>query len=349
MLDRRPSPWPRITVVVATLNEAVLIPGKLRNLAATDYPRDLIRIMVVDGGSIDGTQALVAAYAAADPRVTLIHAGVAGKTAQLNVALDHADTAWILVTDADARLQPDAVRRMVDATRADARVVVVGTTAAPSGGHPLDTWHWRLSNLLRRLEVRWGGTTGLVVAPCYLFRRGLIDRFPHDAAADDVFTACEAARQGGRCALVSSQTQELRSAVTLRGWIAHKHRRAVAYLREVFRFLPGVGRMRGQMQAVFLWRALALTAVPPLLMALILAGAAAAGPWVSAGMAAGFLALSAGPRFHERPGGGVVVALALPIWLVCISTAALLSYPFVRLDASYSRTAVRIHETEATL
>jgi hypothetical protein len=86
-IDHDLASWPRIAVVVATLNEAVLIPGKIRNLGA-----------------------------AADPRVTLIHAGVAGKTAQPNLALEHVDTPWVLVTDADTRLHPDTIRRMVDAT-----------------------------------------------------------------------------------------------------------------------------------------------------------------------------------------------------------------------------------------
>jgi glycosyltransferase involved in cell wall biosynthesis len=340
--------WPPVTIVVAALNEAALMSGKLRELAALAYPGPAPRIVVVDGGSSDGTPAIVAAHAARDPRIALVETTLANKIAQLNTALARARTPWMLVTDVDARLPGDALERLMRAVRADDRVAVVGTTAMPRRPYPLDAWHWRLSNALRRLEQRAGRTTGLVVAPCYLFRRSLVDRWPDDAVADDVYVACRAAETGQRAALLDADVEELRSAATLGGWLRHKVRRTLGYQREVLRFLPAAARMTWPMRLVFLWRAVALTAGPPLACAALLAIALALPPLVVAAAALVAIAAGAIPRVPSR-GRTIVdalIAMSLPCWLVVVTTAALVMYPFVRQHASYPRAALRIHETE---
>jgi hypothetical protein len=107
--------------------------------------------------------------------------------------------------------------------------------------------------------------------------------------------------------------------------------------------------MTWPMRLVFLWRALALTAGPPLACAALVALALAVPP--AAVVAAGVAILAAGaiPRVPSR-GRAIVdalVAAALPVWLVLVTTSALVMYPFVRQHASYPRAALRISETEA--
>lgn len=340
--------WPAVTIVVAALNEATLMPGKLRELVALAYPGPSPRIVVVDGGSSDGTPAIVAEHAASHPRIELVETTLANKIAQLNKALARAQTPWVLVTDVDARLPADALERLMRAARADDRVAVAGTTAMPRRPYPLDAWHWRLSNALRRLEQRAGRTTGLVVAPCYLFRRSLVDRWPDAAVADDVYVACRAAETGQRAALLDADVEELRSAATLGGWLTHKVRRTMGYQREVFRFLPAAARMTWPMRLVFLWRALALTAGPPLACATLVALARAVPPAAVAAAGVAILAAGAIPRVPSRGRTIVdaVIAASLPVWLVVVTISALVLYPFVRQHASYPRAALQISETE---
>lgn len=340
--------WPGVTVIVAALNEAALMPGKLRDLAALDYPRDRLEVIVVDGGSSDGTQAIATAHAAGRQRVCVVETRHENKTAQINEALARVCTPWVLITDADARMPADTLRRLVAAARADPRVAVVGTTSMPHQPHPLDAWHWRISNAVRRVEHRLGRTTGLVVAPCYLLQRALVARLPDDVVADDVHVACRAAEIGRRTALVETDVEELRGAATLRSWLGHKVRRTLAYLREVFRFLPTAPRMIGPMRAVFLWRAAALTVGPPIAAGVLIATVVASGPAVGTAVAGVMLSAAAtgGTALARSRLVDGIVAVALPLWIVVVTATALVSYPFVRQRASFPRTALRTRERE---
>ena len=57
---------PTVSVLLPTLNERATVVDCLESLLAQDYQR-LVEILVVDGGSTDGTRDLVAAYAFSRP------------------------------------------------------------------------------------------------------------------------------------------------------------------------------------------------------------------------------------------------------------------------------------------
>lgn len=110
-----------LSVIVVTLNEEKNIPGLFSNLRAqTDRRFDLI---VIDGGSIDGTNALVTAagdlvtYHVSEPDFGFYDA--------LNKAVRAVETEFYLVVGADDRLEPDAIANLrASATKAD--IVVAG-------------------------------------------------------------------------------------------------------------------------------------------------------------------------------------------------------------------------------
>ena len=331
-----------VDVIVAVRNETRMIAGKLSELDAIEYPADRLRFVIVDGGSSDGTIAAITAHAASDARWQALLTNLASKTAQLNEGLARSEAPWVLVTDADARVPADTLARLVDEAVRYPRLGVVGTTIVPHQAHPLDAWHWRISNWIRCVERRVGGASGLVGAPCYLFRRDILDRFPEDAVADDVHVVCRAAGLGARTGIVVGDVRELRVAGTTRDWFCHKVRRTLGYLREVFRFAPELLRTAAPMRTVLLWRALALTMAPAAgLVAGVLLISVVGLPWV-AGL---IVVLAAAGGIRSAPAtrrGGLqeaAAAAALPLWLLLITLTALVLYPFVRQSASYSRFA----------
>lgn len=346
MLKAGLAEWPMVDVIVAVRNEARLLPGKLRELDAIDYPASCLRYVLVDGASSDGTIATITHHAAKDPRWLSICTGVASKSAQLNEAMGRTVAPWILVTDADARVPRDTLRRLVAEAARDPRIGVVGTLVAPVAPHPLEASHWRLSNRIRRLEARLGGASGLAVATCYLFRRDLLDRFPDDVVADDVHVVCRAADRGARTALIESVVTELRVAGTTRAWFHHKVLRTIGYLREIARFAPAIVRMTGPMRAMLLWRALALTVLPLVGLTVAVAAATWLGPTAMAGAAGVVLGATALAR---RAGGvpATLLAVTLPLWLLLVTLTALVLYPFVRQGTPMVRPALRTGESEA--
>jgi dolichol-phosphate mannosyltransferase len=95
-----------VSVIVPVLDEALRIEPCLRGLLAADAT--VAEILVVDGGSRDGTPARVRALAARDPRVRVIDAspvppGWNGKAWGLAVGLREAAAAWVATIDADVR------------------------------------------------------------------------------------------------------------------------------------------------------------------------------------------------------------------------------------------------------
>jgi dolichol-phosphate mannosyltransferase len=100
-----------VSVILPVLNETTRIKDCLECLIA--QTQALAEILVVDGGSTDGTQSIVERYQASDQRVRLIDASPvpgdwAGKTWGLYVGLKNADThsQWVLCIDADVRCSP---------------------------------------------------------------------------------------------------------------------------------------------------------------------------------------------------------------------------------------------------
>ena len=311
---------PPVLIVVPVFDEASLIEGKLVNLARLTYPRR--RVVIVDGGSTDGTLEIVQRAEG----VHVLRTEHRNKTLQINAAVvAFRDEELILVTDADAMLAPDAIESLLDAFSSE--VGVAGTRILPHAAHALEAVHWRIANWLREKETR-RGSAAIVAAPCYLVRRELLVDLPHDTVADDVHVACRAMLAGYRVALAETTVHELRSPHRLTSFLRHKHRKADAYLREIFRFLPVARRMSPPMRTIFLFRAALLTVVPLLWtaagVALLLSRPAATGAFVLMALIAAI----------GRNAARLVALLAL---LAGVLSITLLRYPLSRQTASFPK------------
>lgn len=108
-----------VTVVVSARNEARDLPACLASLMALDYPAGKLQVVLVDDHSTDATGAIVDAAAAAHPHVTAVHAaalppnGLEAKARGIAYGIARATGEWVLITDADATVQPGWVRHML--------------------------------------------------------------------------------------------------------------------------------------------------------------------------------------------------------------------------------------------
>ncbi|MBV8520135.1 MAG: glycosyltransferase [Acidobacteria bacterium] len=324
---------PHVLIVVPVFDEAALIERKLENLAALTYaPKSVV---LVDGGSSDGSVERIARWIDGRDDFALLATNLRDKTAQINEALRvHRGAEWILATDADALLAPNALDELVAVAASDASIGVVGTRVRPASAHALEALHWRATDWLRERESA-RGSAGIVAAPCYLARRALLADLPSDTIADDVHVACRAMSEGLRVGHGATLVVELRSPRTLRALLRHKYRKADAYLREIFRFLP---RAR-QLPAVFLWRAALLTLVPLLatLAGVALVVDAAQRAYATDAAALLTIALAFALLFTARPLRHAARFAALAFLLIAVSAAALLAYPWSRQIASFPK------------
>jgi len=169
----------QVSVIVPVLNERQRLAPCLQGLTAQGP--EVAEIVVVDGGSDDGTQQLVSLYTQRDPRVRLVETGPIpanwnGKAWGLQVGLRSASSCWILTIDADVRPAPLLLPSLLGrAKRAGLAALSIATlqeidTVAEALLHP---------SLLTTLVYRFGipgksyAQVNAVQAngQCFLFRR----------------------------------------------------------------------------------------------------------------------------------------------------------------------------------
>jgi biofilm PGA synthesis N-glycosyltransferase PgaC len=99
---------PPVSVLLAAHNEEIDLPATLESLFALDWPH--LEIVIVDDGSVDGTNALLAAHAEAGRLRLITKVQREGKAMALADALPFLQHELILLLDADARPAPDVLR-----------------------------------------------------------------------------------------------------------------------------------------------------------------------------------------------------------------------------------------------
>ncbi len=129
-----PAPAASVLTVIPCLNEAAHIGPLLACLLADPANR---RIVVADGGSTDGTRAIVRDMARGEPRITLLDNPDRIQSAGINraVARFGGEATWLARVDAHALYPQDYVSRLLAAAEAEGveAVVVRMETQAPAG------------------------------------------------------------------------------------------------------------------------------------------------------------------------------------------------------------------------
>jgi cellulose synthase/poly-beta-1,6-N-acetylglucosamine synthase-like glycosyltransferase len=155
--------WPTVTVTVPVYNEERSIRMKLDDLLQLDYPRELLQILVISDASSDATDAIVAEYAAHGVELLRLPAR-RGKTAAENAAASPARGKIIVNTDATVRLDPRALKMLVQAFSdptvgvASGRDVSIG--AGEREGTRGESQYVGYEMWLRALETRLGSIVG---------------------------------------------------------------------------------------------------------------------------------------------------------------------------------------------
>lgn len=107
-----PEVYPSATIVVPCFNEEESIFGTVDSLLALDYPKDKLKIMIIDDGSTDNSWVYMQKYKD-NPLVELYKKENGGKHTALNYAIAKSTTDIIGCLDADSFVNPDALKQIV--------------------------------------------------------------------------------------------------------------------------------------------------------------------------------------------------------------------------------------------
>lgn len=191
---------PSLTVIIAAYNESARIGSRVRDVLAQDYPRDKLRVIVVDDGSSDGTWK---AADVGDPRVQVTRLAFnVGKAAALAIAIESSDTDIIAFADARQRFAPNALHKLMEPF-ADPHVGAVSgelvIESAPGTAADIGLY-WRMEKVLRDNEARLGWVHGASGA-IHAVRRERVQAPPPGTILDDMYLPLSVVFAGSRVAM----------------------------------------------------------------------------------------------------------------------------------------------------
>lgn len=106
---------PFVTIAMPCLDEEAYIEACVRSVAAQDYPRERLEILVADGGSTDRTREILATLAAEDPRIAVIDNPERIQAAGMNQIIKQARGEVIVRMDVHCEYAKDYVSRCIEA------------------------------------------------------------------------------------------------------------------------------------------------------------------------------------------------------------------------------------------
>ncbi|OLT38203.1 hypothetical protein BJF79_05625 [Actinomadura sp. CNU-125] len=182
---------PKISVIVPVYNCIPTVAESLESALDQTIAPESVEVIAVDDGSTDGSDKELDRLAALHPRLTVLRrANSGGPGGPRNLGIERARGEYLFFLDADDRLGPEALERMLAAAEANGTDIVIGNYVGVGRG-------------AARFDRNIAHVT--VDDPDYdvfrrsltaqkLFRRTLVDehrlRFPEDAPSgqDKVFT-----------------------------------------------------------------------------------------------------------------------------------------------------------------
>ena len=359
-----------VTLVVAARNEAPVIADTLRGLVQLDYaegnaPR--FDVLVVDDGSTDETGALAVQVGDEHPgRLRVIRReqgdGPRMKAAALSYAHRHVRGEVIGVVDADARVAPDFLSRVMEAWRSDPDAVAIqAQRRARNRGH---SWFAAAQDeeLLMDMASQCGrhatdGTAELRGNGMFVRREALerVGGWSEAALTEDLELSTRLVAAGERIALAPRAEVGEEAVITWRALWTQRLRWAEGSIRRLIDLGPGLMRARDvslsrrldflAFTGEFLIPPLFATTVVASLLTIPLPGAAdwtvPASLFVGYGIGTFLLAL-AGVAAEGQRGTGLIGragrgSLWLSHWLVVVP-AALLRIAIGRQATSFVQT-----------
>lgn len=145
---------PVVTVVIPVLNEALRLPDCVASLATQDLHAGMVEVLVVDGGSTDGTvdvaERLLAEHDWAGAAV--LHSAAGDRSSNLNTGLAAASAPIVVRVDARSRIPAHYLRTCLELLNGRSDVAVVGgrQRAVAAGTGAVEV------GVARALNNRWG-------------------------------------------------------------------------------------------------------------------------------------------------------------------------------------------------
>jgi cellulose synthase/poly-beta-1,6-N-acetylglucosamine synthase-like glycosyltransferase len=323
---------PLVTVVIPAYNEEAHLDARIRNVLASDYPRERLDVIVVSDASTDRTDAIARGFDADGVRL-IVQEKRSGKTAGLNRAMAVARGEIAVFTDANASFPAEAIARMVAYFEDPTVGLVTGFTryAVGSDGDLAEATnaYTSLERAIKRAESRWGMCVGADGA-IFSMRRSLY-RPLRDDDINDLVLPLGVVDQGYRCLLAEDAYCSEGTGKSVDSEFRRQSRIANRSLRAIWRNRHLLNPVRFPRFSFLLWSHKVARLLVPLFMTsglVALAVLAIQGEgyrWLAAAGGIVLLVAAATHRRHPRASSRGVLARAVRlVHLLAVTNLAVL-------------------------
>jgi cellulose synthase/poly-beta-1,6-N-acetylglucosamine synthase-like glycosyltransferase len=202
MISKKPAPRetvfePAVTLFIPAYNEDDFIDRKMENIRALNYPADKLKVIWITDGSTDASVESLARY---DGISVLHEAERRGKIHAMNRGILHTTTPYVIFTDANTMMNPNALREIVrffsdskvGCVAGEKRISNSLVDKAVGAGEGL---YWKYESLIKWLESETGSAVG-AVGELFAIRRELFEPVTEDTLLDDFTISLQIACKG---------------------------------------------------------------------------------------------------------------------------------------------------------
>ncbi len=116
--------YPKVTVIVPCWNEEKTIYKTVRSLLNLNYPKDKLKIFLIDDGSTDKTWDVIQRFSKYS-NIKIFRKENGGKYTALNLGLESVETDFLGCLDADSEADPESLTRIMSYFEKDKNIMAV--------------------------------------------------------------------------------------------------------------------------------------------------------------------------------------------------------------------------------
>lgn len=117
---------PEVSVVIPCLNEARYIENCVLSLLSNGFPQESMEVLVVDGGSLDGTLSVLQQLCENHPQVRVLHNPERITPVSLNLGIAAAAGKYILISSAHAAFEQGYISHLLGVLNSHPEAIAVG-------------------------------------------------------------------------------------------------------------------------------------------------------------------------------------------------------------------------------
>ncbi len=183
-----------VSVIIPAYNEAGVIDEKIRNTLQTLSKFKDFQIILITDGSNDGSESLDFT----DSRIKHLHSAERmGKSAAINRGMEKVSGEIVVITDANAMVNEDAIAKLVVRFQNKKTGAVSGEkkVSALEGSTGGEGFYWKYESFLKKHSAKLHSLTG-AAGELLAFRKELFKPIPADAILDDMELSLSIIKQG---------------------------------------------------------------------------------------------------------------------------------------------------------